>query len=43
MVYKRFFFYSNMYRFSLENQPTFREGTTGFPAKRLQKFHTDDV
>ena len=28
-----FFFYSNMYRFSLGNQPTFRDGTTGFPAK----------
>ena len=33
MVYKRFVFYSNMYRFSLGNQPTFRDGTTGLPAK----------
>ena len=27
------FFYSNMYRFSLGNQPLFRDGTIGFPAK----------
>ena len=33
MVCKRFFFYGDMYRVSLGNQPTFRDGTTGFPAK----------
>ena len=28
---------------SLRKQPTFRDATNGFPAKRVQKFHTNDA
>ena len=28
---------------SLRKQPTFRDATNGFPAKRVRKFHTNDA
>ena len=28
---------------SLRKQPTFRDATNGFPAKRVQRFHTNDA
>ena len=28
---------------SLRKQPAFRDATNGFPAKRVQKFHTNDA
>ena len=39
-----FVFYSNMYRVSLGNQPTFRDATTGFPAKwRLRNDYRNSI
>ena len=35
---------AKVYKGILRNKPTFRDATTGFPAKwRLRKFHADDV